>query len=369
MEKVKISSFQFFSLLVLFELGTAIVVPLGISSKQDSWLAILLGLVGGIALFMLYGLLFRMHPDSALLDYAKIIFGKWIGTLLGLLYIIFFIYGAARDLRDGGEFLQTAMYDQTPLFALNALMIVTITYVLYSGIEVFARTGEIFFMIMIGLGVIGVLLILFSNIMDTTNLQPVFGSGWDSILHAAYPQMFMFPFGETICFTMIFPYVNKLAAGIKTGTAAIVFSGVILCLISLVEVSVLGVSIVARTTFPLLTTVSKVNIANFLQRLDMIVVLALIIGDFFKVALFFIAAALGTARLFRLPKYQDALLPIAIVILLCSMFIASNFPQHLAQGKFVLYNVILFFSLIIPLLLLAVALIRAFATRKAQSRS
>lgn len=54
MENAKISPHQLFSLIVLLELGTALIVPLGVEAKQDAWLAELLGLTGGIVLLLQY---------------------------------------------------------------------------------------------------------------------------------------------------------------------------------------------------------------------------------------------------------------------------------------------------------------------------
>ncbi|MDR7246351.1 GerAB/ArcD/ProY family transporter, partial [Priestia megaterium] len=54
MEKAKISSSQLFILMVLFELGSALLVPLAIDAKQDAWLAILLGMVFSFVLLLVY---------------------------------------------------------------------------------------------------------------------------------------------------------------------------------------------------------------------------------------------------------------------------------------------------------------------------
>ncbi|MBP0723609.1 GerAB/ArcD/ProY family transporter [Bacillus sp. RG28] len=358
MEKIHINGKQLFSLLVLFELGTAIVVPLGLSAKQGSWLTILLGLVGGVGLILLYSYLSCLFPGLTLTSYSKKVFGKYVGSLISFAYIVFFIYGAARDLRDSGEFLQTAMYDVTPIFALNALMILTIMYVLYKGLEVLARTGEIYVVIMFLLLGIGCLLILFSGNIELHNLQPLLGKGWNPIITTAYPKMLMFPFGEAICFTMILSNLNKPEIGIKTGIVAIVISGITLCLISALEVSVLGSDIASRSTFPLLTTISKVSIAEFLQRVDIIVVLALITGGFFKTAIFFYAAVIGATDLFKMKKHQNLVVPIGIIILLSSMSIASNFIQHLILGDVALKTIFIVFSFLIPIILLLAELIR-----------
>ena len=54
MEKVKISTTQLFVLVVLFEMGSAILVGIASGAKQDAWIAVLLGLAGGIVVFFIY---------------------------------------------------------------------------------------------------------------------------------------------------------------------------------------------------------------------------------------------------------------------------------------------------------------------------
>ena len=54
MEKAKISASQLFILMVLFELGSSLLVPIAMDVKQDAWLAILLGMVGSFVLFLVY---------------------------------------------------------------------------------------------------------------------------------------------------------------------------------------------------------------------------------------------------------------------------------------------------------------------------
>ncbi|MCB5894968.1 spore germination protein, partial [Faecalicatena fissicatena] len=51
MEKAKISSYQLFVLIFMFELGSALLLGIGSGAKQDAWLAILSGLSVGFFLF------------------------------------------------------------------------------------------------------------------------------------------------------------------------------------------------------------------------------------------------------------------------------------------------------------------------------
>jgi spore germination protein KB len=358
MGKERISLRQLFALIVLFEMGTAIVIPIGFQAQQSVWLSILLASIGGILLFLVYDYFFRQYPDLPLSGYARKILGKYIGWPLSFLYVPFFLYIAARDLREAGDLLVTAAYDQTPLFAVVALMIISIVYVLHKGIEVLARMAEIYLMILIVLGVLGHVLVLFSGIIDVNNLLPVLGKGWKPVLTAAYPYIFMFPFGEMICFTTIFPYLNKLQAGRKTGVKALMFSAIVLSITHAIEISVLGEKIYSRATFPLYSTMIYVNIADFLQRVDVIAILTLIIGVFFKASIYCYAAVIAASDLFKVQTKQKMVVPFGIIILFLSMMIASDLLEHNEEGKLVVKFLLPLFSVVIPVLLLVVHLIR-----------
>lgn len=358
MEKAKINAYQLYCLLVLFEFGTALLVPLGMDVRQDAWIAILLGGMGGLLLFGLYVYLFRQYPQLPLTGYLPKILGKYIGWPLGFLYVVFFIYAGARDLRDVGSLLIASVYDRTPLFVLNLLVLFAAAYVIRKGIEVMARTGEIMTASIFAFGLLGVPLVLFSNIMDVHLLLPVLGEGWKPVLTTALTQTWMFPFGETICFTMLLPYLNKPNLAFKTGAAGIAVSALVLSLTISMEITILGAVLTSRSTFPLLAAISKVNIGDFIQHVDALAVFTLIVNNFFKVGLFYYAAAVGTADLFRFPKYQVLLLPIGFIMLISSMMMASNFPEHLKEGKLALKTIFPVFAVALPLILAAAVQIR-----------
>jgi spore germination protein KB len=358
MEKEKISASQLFSLICLFELGTALVVPLGIKAKQDAWIAVILGLGGGVVLFTIYVFLLRLYPGKTLISYAKIILGKYIGWPLGLLYAVFFTYTTSRVVRDFGELLVSSVYPKTPVFVINTLIIITITYVLYKGIEVVARTGEIYIVILTFLGVIGIFLVLISQNVNIKNLYPVLGEGWKPVLTTVFPHILVFPYGEMLCFTMILPYLNKLQHVVKIGLSAMIISGIIISFTIALNIAVLDVDTVSQSTFPLLLTIGKVNIAEFLQRLYPIAIFTLIIGNFFKISIYFYVAVMCISELFKVEK-QKIIWPIGIIIIFSSILIASNFTEHLTEAfKIGPMYVAVIMEAGIPLLLLIIALIR-----------
>ena len=63
MEKARISAIQLFVLMVLFQMGSALLVPLAMDAKQDAWLAILLGMIVSFVLFLAYHKIYWYYPN------------------------------------------------------------------------------------------------------------------------------------------------------------------------------------------------------------------------------------------------------------------------------------------------------------------
>ncbi|MFP5110721.1 GerAB/ArcD/ProY family transporter [Neobacillus sp. C211] len=359
MEKAKISGYQLFVLVTLFEMGSAILFGLGADAKQDAWIAVLLGLISGLLLFLVYHRLFMFYPDITFTIYVQKITGKWIGRFIGFLYIVYFIYQASRIMRDFGELLVTTIYTNTPLFVINCLMILTIIYAIYKGFEVIARVGELFFSIIYFIAIIGVFLVVFSGLIHLSNLRPVLENGWKPVLYTVGRQTLNFPFGEMVVFTMLLPYLNDQKKARKICMGGMILSGINITITVVVNIAALGVDFMIRTPFPLLSTISKIQIADFIERLDVLFMLYLVIGGFFKITLYFYAAVSGTADLFQFKSHQKLSFPIGLIILFASVTVASNYSEHSIEGgKIIPLYLHLPFQIIIPVMLLFIAYLR-----------
>nr|WP_263323253.1 spore germination protein [Neobacillus sp. Marseille-Q6967] len=359
MEKAKISLYQLFVLILLFELGSAILVPLAMDAKQDAWLAILFGLAGGLLLYWVYYRIFLYYPELAPAEYMQKLLGKVLGSFLSFCYIIYFLYIAARVLRDFGEMLLTFAYIETPLFIVNALLILVIIYTVNKGIEVIARTGELFFLFVYFLAIVGFVLIISSGLIDINNLKPMLEDGIQPVVKVFVTQTLYFPFGEVIVFTMIFPYLTNKKKGKRTGFFAMALSGINLAIIMAINISVLGVDLASRSQFPLLSTIQSIQVAEFLERLEVFFMITAVICIFFKTSLFFYAALSSTAIIFKVKEPSKLTYPFGMVILFMSVTIASSYSEHLQEGlKFVTRFLSPPFFAIIPLLLLGIAFLK-----------
>ncbi|MFB4164144.1 GerAB/ArcD/ProY family transporter [Alteribacillus sp. JSM 102045] len=359
MEKAKINASQLFVLIFLFQQGSALLIPLGVEAKQDAWLAILLGMVGGFFLFFIYERLYNYYPDILPTEYMQQLIGKFFGKILASVYIIYFLYIAARVLRDFGEMLVTFAYKETPLFIINALLLLTVVYTVHKGIEVIARSSELLFVLMYFLAISGFILVIVSGLIDVKNLQPILENGLKPVLEAVLTETLYIPFGEVIAFTMIFPYINRPKKLKVAGIVAIALNGINLGLTMAINIAVLGVDLVTRSQFPLLNTIQAIQVAEFLERLDVYFMIALIIGGFIKVSIYFYAGIIGISNLCKVKDTSKLVYPIGIVVLFLSITISSSYAEHIYEGlSIVSLYMHLPLQVIIPLLLLLIAVIK-----------
>ncbi|MEI2468391.1 GerAB/ArcD/ProY family transporter [Peribacillus frigoritolerans] len=370
MEKAKISGYQLFVLIFMFEMGSALLVPLAGEAKQAAWLVILIAMIGGFLLFFVYYGLFQYYPEQLLTEFVRNILGNFLGRIVAFLYILYLIYLAARCLRDFGDTLLTFAYPHIPLFVANAAFILVVVYTVRKGIEVLARTGELFFVLENLLLMTFMLLIIASGMIHLNNLKPIFEISGTEMVKMGFTKTVFFPFGEIIVFLMIFPYLNEPQRLKKIGIGSLATSGIFLAVIMAVNVAVLGVDLTTRSQYPLLTLIQSIEVAGFLERLDVYFLFLLLIGGFIKISVLTYVAVTGTANVFNVKQPSRLAYPVGIVILLISIIMSSSYTEHIYEGLDVVPNYIhLPFQVIIPLVLLIIAFFKNRKKRKGQHQN
>ncbi|WNQ10405.1 GerAB/ArcD/ProY family transporter [Paenibacillus aurantius] len=365
---------QLFSLIVLFELGSSIVIGLAVRAKQDAWLAVLAGLLGGLVLLTLYVLILRLCPGMSLTQCFVKAFGRYIGRPLAFAYCVYFLYLSARVLRDFGALLLTSALPDTPMSAVNLIMILVILYGAVLGIGALARAGEIFLYICVLIALLGVIVLLFSNVIKLENFLPILENGWGPVWSAAFPQAVTFPFGEVIVFTMFSPYLIHTRGAIRTAYRGMIVSGLILAFVTALNIGALGTFGLTNAVFPLLKTTALIKVGNFLQRLEAFTILLLIVGGYFKIVLFFLGGVLGLGEILfdgkpgKFSKGMCGLLALAVWSV--SLLMARSFPEHAKVGLDIVPRYVhIPMQMIIPVLLLLMLYVRKLIQGKGQGRS
>lgn len=352
----KISLWQLAIMVFSFEIGSAVVLGIGDEAKQDAWIAVAIAMVLGAGLTAFYIFMLKKLPGKNLFEILQFCFGKPLGNIIGLSYILYFIYMAAMVLRDFLELMTTTIFENTPIEAIAFSMILVIIYLLYLGLEVFGRTTEIFipyifsFILLIGLA------ILFSGEMEYKNLQPVLAEGFGPILKTVFPGIITFPFGEIVAFMVIIPYASKLEKAGKVCIIAVLCSGVIIIYDMLIQIATLGVSTKERVNFPLLSAAREISLMAFIERVDLIIVFIVMFGILVKTGVFFYGGLRGLEILIKKP-YRTMAFPVGMIIAYCSIQNADSYAEyHLEALEIIPKYIHPIFQFVFPFLLAPILL-------------
>ena len=204
--------------------------------------------------------------------------------------------------------------------------------------------------------------------MHIRSLKPILEHGVLPILKTGFTDTIFSSFsGSMVVFSMIYPYVNHSKKVKMTGILAISLSGIIVTSMTAMNISILGVGLLSRTQFPLLRSIQTIDIANFIERLDVFYMFILIIASFMAVAIFFYAGVSGTASLFNIKEPSQLCFPLGVVVLLLAHILASDLQEYLVEGgKYSHYTIHLPFQIVIPILLLIIAFVK---NRKKQQKT
>ncbi|HWO97707.1 MAG TPA: endospore germination permease [Bacillus sp. (in: firmicutes)] len=357
-EKEKISAQQFGILVFLYTIGSTILLsPSGLASiaKQDGWLAAVLGIGIGIIFILIYSALANLFPDMTFVEYSEKILGKWMGKMVSLLFVLFSFIGAATVLFHMGNFLVTQIMPGTPIQVFNATLTLVVILGLSLGIEVFARTSETFLPWVVFL--LSFLILSVVPQVDIKNIQPILEDGIKPLMKASlsFTSVAALP---CIVFSMIIPHVKKRENVQKVFILSMALGGMVVVMITFLTISVLGTHLTAKSAFPSYILAKKINVGNFLTRIEVIVAILWFITIYYKILLYFYACILGTAQIFRLKSYRPIIVPFGILLFFCSLIVYPNIV-YAAEWDSTTWVVYAFtFGFFIPLLLFIIAKIR-----------
>lgn len=356
MEKENISLSQLLTLLINFLLGSAIVVGVGGSAKNDAWLAILLGGLIGIVIITLNHFFILRFPDKNIFQMFEFCIGRKITIVCTFMYIVYFLYISCRVIRDFGELMATAILPNTPIEMMSLTFCLLMAYIMYLGIEVLARTSEIFTPYLFGFLLLLAIFLFASGSVEFKQVQPILGEGIMPVIKTAFTELAFFPFGEMIAFSVIYASLTNKKYSLRVSIVGVGLATLLLSVSSLLMIVSLGVDSVSRSNFPLLSTARVVSIGNFIERIDAFVVFIIMLGVFIKGSILFFAGLKGLEYIFNLP-YRYFVFPVSMIISLFSILVSVDFADHIQEGiKMVRYYLHLPFQVVFPFILFLLVL-------------
>jgi spore germination protein KB len=362
-ENGKISHFQLGIVIFMFTLGNSILLTPSIVvsiARQDAWMSFLLSIVVDLLLITLWVRLFKRYPDDTIIQYSERILGKWLGKMIGFLYVGFFLYVSALTLRDIGDFITTNVLVETPIQFVHIIFMFTAIYSAFLGLEVIARVSEILLPWVITIFVVTTILLL--KEIDLSRILPMLPDGWQTPVKGVYSRL-GFPISELVVFLMVFPFVDRPNQIRKYFNLSMILVAIFGCMITIMSISVLGVDISARSTYAVFDLAKEIKVGHFFERVEVLVGVIWILTVFVKLSLCFYAANLASAQLFNLKTYRLTILPYGFIVIALSMLVFYNIAESgwFITGAYPIFGLI--YGLFIPALLLIIAKIRKLKSK------
>ncbi|WP_135551329.1 GerAB/ArcD/ProY family transporter [Paenibacillus cymbidii] len=316
----RISSAQMTLLFLFFMTGSSIVIvpaPLTNIAGNGAWISLLMAMAGGIPL--LAGILYihNRFPNLSLIEQSRLLLGNALTAALFIPFLCVMFWNVAGIVIEIGLFFKSTMLKETPTYAVNTLLFLTIALTVMAGIEVMARMAVVLLGLMFGFIVL--IWILVGPLYHPEYLLPVLPEGIGPVLHAAY-VVYGFPFSELTVFAVILHLVRRQdnnGLG-KRLYAALALNAAMLIASVVSSVMVLG-PLSGDLKYSLYQLARLIFIQEIIERIESVIGFSLIIGFYFKASILLMILLQTLKGLLRLENERLIVFPAAFACLLLSL--------------------------------------------------
>lgn len=309
---VRISGGLFACLMIAFmHSATLLFVPAVMTEHAgaDAWMAVLPGGVFGGLVASLAAWVSLRHPGKSPVQIAQLLLGKWLGGLVGLVYLGFFTWLFSLVLRNVLDFAVIVLLPGTPGRVIVALMAAITLYGVWKGLEPAARVA---FQTLAAIsGSLVVMPLLLWREFSQLHISLPFEHGVMPVFLAAMHTLSWF--GEAFVVMTLVPHLKHPRHAYKwiwisTGVATLFLTQLVaLCIL------VFGPVLPSRFLFPTYELIKMVSLARFFERVEMFLILVWLSGMFVKLSVCLYAASEAAKHVFGVRSHRWPGLILAIV--------------------------------------------------------
>ncbi|MFC0524612.1 endospore germination permease [Pontibacillus salicampi] len=306
-----ITHVQLFFMTANFTIGSSLLLaPLitGAVAYEDAWISMILAIIVGVVLQLFLLLLLKKIDYISIFEVTDLAFGKWIGTIVNLIVILYAFHLCALVVGNTDDFMIVIKPDTAPYFY-QILMIALAMYTAFSGLQTFGKANETMSVLFYFVFVLSFLLLV-PNV-EFQNYKPTLYRGWMPVLQGGYNSLGV-PFLELTLLTAVLTFVvdkQKVKAFFLNG---LLFGGAILFIFVAAAIGVEGAFMVQRETYPTYALMRDIHATVVFQRVEIIIGIVWIFVLFAKMTTLFIIILLGIQHIGRSHSYNAYILPISI---------------------------------------------------------
>lgn len=327
--------------------------------KQNSWIGVVVAYLISLLVLLLLFFLLSKHRGMGLIELNKAVFGKAIGSVVSLLYFIYFYSLVPLNTSDVNGFMATYMMPETPSIVISILFMLVAILTARKGIDAILRLGGILSIQQL-IVLVGFTLLLLPNV-HLSNMLPLFDITPKAFLQGTNIIVAL-PFLELIVFMMFVPMLAEQKKAKKALLGGFSLAAGVMIIIVLTDTAVLG-PLLEYFTLPRLESARLINVYDVISRMDTLYALVLIVLRYFKVSILLYASAQCLAMVFGLKNWVPLVSTLGVLAAIYSLFVFKSDSDSYYWGQHTAAVYSSFFNIVLPLLTLLVYLIRSLVTK------
>lgn len=357
MNKTVMSNKQGISLIILFISSSSLILSSAREAGRDIWIAMLAGLSVAVLIVSMYSRVLSRFPDKNLYEINNNIFGRIIGSIINVIFTFYAFYLGALVLVNFSMFISVVGLEYTPMSVVSFAVVIIIIYGVKEGLEVLGRWSEFYAKIIFPVIIIVALLML--NMIDVNNLKPILGDGIGPVLDGIF-SVITFPYAELVIFTLIFnsKMFKNPNSIYKTFIFGLLLGGILISIIAISSYVAIGPFANESSYFPIYSAVSRINIRDVLQRIEIIIAVIFMVGGFIKMSACVLACCNGIVSIFKLKNYKFIVTPVSLLLLVVSLTTYKSIMEMVTEIKNFSY-VALTVQIILPLIIFIIIEIKS----------
>jgi spore germination protein KB len=300
--------------------------------NQDIWVSVL----GAIptCMIVLFPLIYLSNkfPEENLIQYCQRIMGKIFGNIISLLFIGFLLCICIAIMADLVNFIHTSILPETPPYAIMITMLIPCIYTIYKGLESIGRMCEF----LIPYFIFSIIIFTVFNIprMDFNVFLPILA---DSKIQDIALGSFGISarFYDMLILAMLVPHLQKKQDIKKISLIYVVLSVLFLFVFAVTTQAVLGIEFSKHISFPYYKFVRTIEVFDFIERIESLVVIAWIIIEFIKFSLYMYCITKGLGQIFNIKKDKLLIIPLSSAIFM--FLLISKIINSVTINKIVLF--------------------------------
>ncbi|WNR46095.1 GerAB/ArcD/ProY family transporter [Paenibacillus roseipurpureus] len=348
--------------IILYQLGSSmLIIPAGLAAvaKQDAWLAVIIAIAISFLFIPLYVAISNQMKMKSVFLYFQALFGNVGGrTLLSLFIFMFPFLIFILTLRNLGDFVTTSIIPQTPAQVIYAIMLFTVVYALYLGIQPLVRSVEIFFPLAMFLMLILIVSVIPNYKVD--QILPVLEHGWKPPIRASL-LLAAFPFMESVLLLFFVPFVESGKILKKILIKSTMISGIFFFIITGSVLVVLSPELTENLVFPSYFVIRTISFASFYERFEVLVAVIWFISMFCRLSLLMYISAKGLSESLSIKNYRSLLIPLSGIAFIMADVVWPNLT-YLNEFITIWPSYAMVFGYVLPILLWVIGRIKTKQT-------